>query len=95
MRKSPSSKRRRDSNPKASGIPGTVEIIDSRFNTRDDSEAGRIAAWGKAGLLRDLGPSVSEDTGRHAAETFAIWSARAEAIDRRGPTAEAEMTRGL
>jgi hypothetical protein len=71
------------------------QIVDARFYAGDDSEANRIAAWGKAGLLRDLGPLVSEETGRRAARMFATWSARARAIDRHEPAAEADMTLAL
>jgi hypothetical protein len=58
------------------------QIIDTRAYGGDGGEATRIAAWGKAGLLRDLGPLVSEASGRRAEAMFATWSAQAGAIDR-------------
>lgn len=71
------------------------QIVDSRYYAGETSEAGRIAAWGKAGLLRDLGPLVSARTGASARHAFDTWSANAAAIDRHEPAAETAMTSAL
>lgn len=71
------------------------QLIDLRFYAGDDSEMTRIAAWGKAGLLRDLGPLVSSKTGAQAQQVFEVWSRRADALDRKDPAAAAEMTAAL
>jgi hypothetical protein len=71
------------------------QIIDTRFYAGDTSEMTRIAAWGKAGLLRDLGPLVSEAAGQRAQRAFDVWSKRADALDRKDPAAAAEIAMAL
>jgi hypothetical protein len=67
-----------------------------RFYAGDTSDMTRIAAWGKAGLLRDLGPLVSDETAQRAQRAFEAWSKRTEALDRKDPVAAAaEMTAAL
>jgi hypothetical protein len=71
------------------------QIIDMRFYAGDTSEMTRIAAWGKAGLLRDIGPLVSDTAGQRAQRVFEIWSKNAEALDRKDPAAAAEIAAAL
>ncbi len=71
------------------------QIIDMRFYAGDTSDMTLIAAWGKAGLLRDLGPLVSDAAGRRAQRVFEVWSKRTEALDRKDPAAAAEIATAL
>jgi hypothetical protein len=71
------------------------QLVDLRFSAEDDSETTLIAVWGKAGLLRDLGPLVSSETGLQAQRAFEVWSRQADALDRKDPAAAAEMTAAL
>ncbi|MGN6153106.1 MAG: hypothetical protein ACTHOH_14035 [Lysobacteraceae bacterium] len=71
------------------------QIVDTRVYGGDESQALRIAAWGKAGLVRDLGPLVSTDAGRRADAAFAVWSRRAEALDRHDEAAAEALSTAL
>ena len=44
------------------------QIVDNRYYANDHSEMTRIAGWGKAALLRDLGPLVSPTTAQRSQE---------------------------
>lgn len=67
------------------------QLIDARVYGGDASETTRIAAWGKAGLLRDIAPLVSDSAGREGARVFDVWSREADAIAQRDADA-AEST---
>ena len=67
------------------------ELADGRYYGGDRGEPSRIAAWGKAGLIRDLGPLVSPRTGAEAERLFATWSERGHALDTRDAEAEAAI----
>lgn len=71
------------------------QIVDTRVYGGDDSEMLRIAAWGKAGLVRDLGPLVSPQAGQRAETAFRTWSRRAAALDRNDEAAAEAMTAAL
>jgi len=68
------------------------ELADARYYGGDRGEGSRIAAWGKAGLIRDLGPLVSPRTGAETERLFATWSAQVDALD--SGHAEAETAIG-
>ena len=57
------------------------QIVDNRYYAGDRSEMTRIAGWGKAALIRDMGSLVSPVTGTRAQEAFDAWSANEEGID--------------
>lgn len=71
------------------------QIVDTRVYGDDDSETMRIAAWGKAGLVRDLGPLVSAQTGQRAEAAFRTWSQRAADLDRHDEAAAEAMAAAL
>lgn len=71
------------------------QIVDTRVYGGDESQALRIAAWGKAGLVRDLGPLVSADAGRRADAAFGIWSRRADALERHDEAAAEALSTAL
>jgi len=71
------------------------QLVDTRVYGGDESEMLRIAAWGKAGLVRDLGPLVSPQAGQRAEAAFRTWSQRADAIDRHDDAAAEAMAAAL
>lgn len=71
------------------------ERADVRYYGGDRAEASRIAAWGKAGLIRDLGPLVSPRTGAEADRLFATWSSQSKALDARDAKAEAAISAAI
>lgn len=71
------------------------QIVDNRYYAGDRSEMSRIAGWGKAGLLRDLGPLVSPATAKRAQAAFDAWSANAEGIDAHDAEAEKRVSHSI
>jgi len=71
------------------------QIVDTRYYAGDRSGMTRIAAWGKAALIRDMGPLVSPASAQRAQEVFDTWSAKAEDLDAGRPEAESEISRSL
>ena len=64
------------------------QLVDARFYGGDRSEANRIACWGKAALVRDLGALVSQAADARAQALFNTWRERAGALDAGDATAE-------
>jgi hypothetical protein len=71
------------------------QIVDNRYYANDHSEMTRIAGWGKAALLRDLGPLVSPTTAQRSQEAFDAWSANAEGIDAHDAESERRVSGSL
>lgn len=65
------------------------ELADGRLYGGERSDASRIAGWGKAGLIRDLGPLVAPRTGAEAQRVFAARSTHVDALDDGEAEAEA------
>ncbi len=71
------------------------QIVDNRYYAGDRSEMTRIAGWGKATLIRDMGSLVSPATAQRAQQAFDAWSAHAGNIDRQDAEAEAAVSSSL
>lgn len=71
------------------------QVVDQRYYAGRTSDLNRIAGWGKAALVRDLGMLVSDTASQQASQLFAVWQEQLARMDDGDPAAEREISAAI